>query len=125
LQIVQALAGYDHPLLDLDVDAMPGLTNRIREIRRAAKLTLDQLAERMGVDPSTVSRLEKGEVKISAEYLRALAAALGRHPLEFIGDPAEWARSDAEREALAVMRELDPEVARGWLAAGKHLRPRE
>ncbi len=110
--------------LELEVDAVPGLVNRIRELRKAAGLNQEQLAERMDVDRTTVSRLENGEQKITSEYLAALAAALDRNPIEFISDPADVARDEVEREALDLVRGMHPDAARTWLLTGKHLTPK-
>lgn len=50
---------------------------RVRDLREAASLTQEQVAERMGVAVSTVSRLERGVSGINTSRLPALATSLG------------------------------------------------
>lgn len=104
---------------------MPGIRNRIRELRKAAGLNQAQLAERMNVDRSAIVRLERGEQKITDEYLGWLAEALGRAPIEFISDPGDLARDEVEREALEMVRGMHPDAARQWLLTARHLRRKE
>ncbi len=49
---------------------------RLRQIRRARKLTLAQLSESSGVALSTLSKMELGQVSISYEKFVAVANAL-------------------------------------------------
>lgn len=55
---------------------MDGRPNRIRELRVRARLTQEELAERVGLSPSTVSRHENGSRNISpkdgASYRKVL-----------------------------------------------------
>lgn len=107
--------------LDLEVTAVPGLKNRFKELRESRDLTLEQLEERSGVSASTISRLENGKMKITAEYLQKLADVLGYHPAEFIADLGDVARTDRERLLLDLLRSIDPAAADAWIAAGRHL----
>ena len=49
---------------------------RIREVRRSRKVTQRQLADYLGVTPSYVSHIEKGERNVSAELLYKIARYL-------------------------------------------------
>lgn len=49
---------------------------RIAQLRRALRLTQARLAERVGLQPETISRLETGAAMPSIERLAAVAAAL-------------------------------------------------
>lgn len=49
---------------------------RLHRARRDAVLTQDQLAKRLGVSQSTVSKCERGERRIDVIELRAWCAAL-------------------------------------------------
>jgi transcriptional regulator with XRE-family HTH domain len=111
--------------LDLGGGSLPGIVNRIRELRKAAGVSQQVLADRMGVERTALVRLERGEQKITDEYLGLLASALGRAPIEFISDPGDIARDDIEREALDVLRGMDPAAARQWLLTARHLRRKE
>ncbi|MFC9860154.1 MULTISPECIES: helix-turn-helix domain-containing protein [unclassified Streptomyces] len=50
---------------------------RIRSLRQARGWSLDNLAERAFLSPSTLSRIETGHRRISLDQLMALARALG------------------------------------------------
>jgi transcriptional regulator with XRE-family HTH domain len=49
---------------------------RLRELRTARGLTLQQVAERASIDVSTLSRLESGKRRLALDHIPALAAAL-------------------------------------------------
>ncbi|NDZ80413.1 helix-turn-helix transcriptional regulator [Streptomyces sp. SID10853] len=50
---------------------------RIRGLRRARGWSLDNLAERAGISPSQLSRIETGHRRINLDQLAAIARALG------------------------------------------------
>jgi transcriptional regulator with XRE-family HTH domain len=50
---------------------------RLRELRMARGLTLQQVAGRASIDTSTLSRLESGKRRLALDHIPALAAALG------------------------------------------------
>jgi transcriptional regulator with XRE-family HTH domain len=83
--------------LELELDDVPGLKNRIKELRERRGLTLEALEARSGIDHSTLSRLENDRVRITTQHLRVLSEALDFHPAEFIVDLADAARTDQER----------------------------
>jgi transcriptional regulator with XRE-family HTH domain len=56
---------------------MPGVGDRIREMREARKLTQDQFAEKAGISKGFLSDLENGKRNVSSEYLLKIANALG------------------------------------------------
>lgn len=58
--------------------------NRIRELRQQAKLTMDQLAERVGTSNQQISKLELGKAKLTVEWMRRLAPALGCAPVDLM-----------------------------------------
>lgn len=52
------------------------ISDRIREARRAAKLTQDQLAERLGISSQAVQQWESGRAKPDLDRLPAVARVL-------------------------------------------------
>lgn len=50
---------------------------RVRELRTAQALTLDDLANRSGVSRAMISRIERGEASPTAQLLAKLCSALG------------------------------------------------
>ncbi|PRY89831.1 helix-turn-helix domain-containing protein [Mongoliibacter ruber] len=49
------------------------LADEIRKIRKANKLSQMELAEKMGIARSTISKIENGEFAFSVDYLIKLA----------------------------------------------------
>jgi transcriptional regulator with XRE-family HTH domain len=62
--------------------------NRIRQLRQARGYSLEALGAAMPsrLTPSTVSKLEKGAMALSADYILEIAAVLGVSPLEVLMD---------------------------------------
>ena len=58
---------------------------RLRELRTARGLTLQQVAERASIDLSTLSRLESGKRRLALDHIPALAAALGVSADQLLG----------------------------------------
>ena len=62
------------------------LTERIRELRRAKGLSLEQLAEAIGTSRQTVHRYETGVItNIPSEKIEAMARTLGTTPARLMG----------------------------------------
>ncbi|MFJ7589594.1 helix-turn-helix domain-containing protein [Streptomyces sp. NPDC097617] len=51
---------------------------RIRSLRKTRGWSLDNLAERAGISPSQLSRIETGHRRLSLDQLTAISAALGK-----------------------------------------------
>jgi antitoxin component HigA of HigAB toxin-antitoxin module len=60
--------------------------NRIRELREARGLTLEDLAHRVGTTNQQISHLELGKRQLTVEWLRRLAKALDCHPWAIVED---------------------------------------
>ena len=63
---------------------------RVREIRKAQKMSLETLAERAKISVSYLSRLERGEKDVTLENLASIAAALSVTPAELIDTSKAW-----------------------------------
>ena len=61
------------------------MENRIKELRRARGLTLQRLAEKAGTTNQQISRLERGERRLTTDWMERLASALGCSPVSLIG----------------------------------------
>ncbi len=73
---------------DGDLDVVAGVGSRLREVRRARRMTLADLAARTGLSASTLSRLENGRMRPTLEQLLPLAR-VHRVPLDdLVGAPA-------------------------------------
>jgi phage repressor protein C with HTH and peptisase S24 domain len=61
------------------------MENRIKELRRARGLTLQKLAKKAGTTNQQISRLERGERRLTTDWMERLAGALGCSPVSLIG----------------------------------------
>lgn len=73
--------------------------NRIEELRRAFGWTQQDLAERVGTDKVQISRLERGERRLSPLWQQRLSKALLCDPSELLKLPVQ---SKAAQELLAL-----------------------
>ena len=88
----------------------------IRAWRKHNKLTLEKLAERIGVTPGALSQLERGEVAYTQPMLEALAPELRCTPADLIMRPPDkdggimlvWSKIPAadQHRALEVLKAL-------------------
>jgi transcriptional regulator with XRE-family HTH domain len=63
------------------------MENRIKEWRLKRGYSMADLGTRLGgVDPSTVNKLEKGQRKLTQEWLKRFSEALDCTPFELMGD---------------------------------------
>ncbi|MBD5426431.1 MAG: helix-turn-helix transcriptional regulator [Treponema sp.] len=74
----------------------------LKHCRKLHKLTQEELAERLGITPPHLSRIENGKSFVTAELLDALCvifditpASLFLSPQEFTGDDSLFAKIDA------------------------------
>jgi transcriptional regulator with XRE-family HTH domain len=54
--------------------------NRIAEVRKARGMTQQELADQVGAHWITISKLERGIIKLTTEWMEKLARPLGVHP---------------------------------------------
>ena len=60
--------------------------NKIREFRKAAAMTQEQLAAMLGIDTAQISRLERGTASLTVDRLRQIARALDTTPAALVDD---------------------------------------
>lgn len=96
------------------------MANRIRELREARGLTLEQISERVETSVQQISRLERGDRRLTDEWMRKIARALGVPPAALLADSApddlQIAKNAEEATLLRFWRLLD-EPERRWIAA--------
>jgi transcriptional regulator with XRE-family HTH domain len=64
------------------------VTQKIRFLREQKKLRHEDMAERLGISPSTYQRLESGETKMDVERLKKIAEVLEVNPDDLLNsDP--------------------------------------
>lgn len=76
--------------------------NRLRELREAARLTRTQLAERVGVHPSTVGRWEDETMAFPDERKQHVAEVLGVSVAYLMGWDAPDSNGESENGAERV-----------------------
>ncbi len=108
------------------------LGRRVAQAREDAGMTQDGLGRAVELDRSAISRLEKGERKLSVPELVQIATALGRPLSYFVADPvpAVVSRRSDRVHAHATTRQLDVELEQfssdiRWLLEREFLPARE
>lgn len=101
-----------------------GPANRLREWRVAARLSQEELAEKVGSTGVSIGRYETGKRSLTIEMLEQFAAALDCKPADLLPDP-ESVLDDEERALLADLRELPAEHRRTLLDLAAALRLQE
>ncbi|MEU9098561.1 helix-turn-helix domain-containing protein [Streptomyces sp. NPDC048361] len=91
-----------------DIAALPGVAPRLRELRRRRGLILEAAAQRAGLSPAHLSRLETGARQPSLPMLLALARIYGTTVSELLGE------MPAEREPVIRAGRAAPREADGW-----------
>lgn len=89
---------------------------RLRQLRKERNLTQAELARQIGIQQSDLSRMEKGEYRVSLDNLVKILAALDLQIADFFADraPSEAAvqrpLSHEDMQLLHLLRELSPEA---------------
>jgi transcriptional regulator with XRE-family HTH domain len=87
------------------------MPNRIREVREAQRLSMEELAQRMGTSRQQVHKLEKGERKLTQEWMWRIASALEVNPVALL--PADFAATtglDPLEAAGYRVEEINPDM---------------
>lgn len=121
VQNVQASAPGPMLRLDLwDLGSL-GLQNRIRAVRKRRGMTLKKVSAAIGINHGTLSRLERGEMRLDDNYLDLIARALEVDPVELLTD-TPVARNETQAELFRTIAELPEDSAAALLAAAKAMR---
>lgn len=85
--------------------------NRIRELRKRAKMSQEDLGDLVGLSPGQVSHLENGVRNLTLEWMKRLAKALGVAVAELLADEDNPDRlADDERQIVNALRHADPQA---------------
>jgi transcriptional regulator with XRE-family HTH domain len=90
--------------------------NRLRRLRKQRDLTQADLARQIGIQQSDLSRMEKGEYRVSLDNLFKILSVFDLNISEFFGDqqgrpePARQPLSHRDMQILHLLRELGPEA---------------
>lgn len=80
--------------------------NRLREFREAAGLTQQQLADKVGAHWITISKLERGKMKLTTEWMERLARHLKIEPTALYQSEADTRLTAIEAKLDAIMAHL-------------------
>jgi transcriptional regulator with XRE-family HTH domain len=89
--------------------------SRLRKVRKERGLTQAELARQIGIQQSDLSRMEKGEYRVSLDNLFKILSAFDLQISEFFADhlersqPARQPLSYRDMQMLHMLRELSPE----------------
>ncbi len=101
---------------------------KIRKLRKERKLTQTELASRVGIQQSDLSRMEKGEYRVSLDTLVSILAELNVGIGEFFADGTEEAFSPRDIVLVREVNALDDESRReveSFISFKKSLEPEE
>lgn len=78
------------------------LGNSIRQSRKSLKFTLQTLANQVGADAGNLSRIERGELGVSENLLRKIAAALNTSPASLYAQSEATATQISSNNAIPL-----------------------
>lgn len=91
---------------------------RLKQIRKAKGLSQAEIADMIGVNQSTISKMENGDPGCTIDKFQAYAAALGVTLSELFADD----REAAESILVSAFRGLSADRQKGWLDMAKAVR---
>lgn len=108
---VRAASALSTPRLNfrISLDMLTDFQNRLREHREAKGITIEELAKQLDCSPSTISRLESGEMKMTDLWAPKLVEALGIVSVQLITGLNVVPKNEAEEDMLRAYQELDTE----------------
>lgn len=83
---------------------------KIRQLRKEHNLTQTELSSRIGIQQSDLSRMEKGEYRVSLDNLFKILTEFGLSIGEFFDELAEESISPRDLQLLRHFKELDEEA---------------
>ena len=85
---------------------------KIRQLRKTHNLTQTELSSRIGIQQSDLSRMEKGEYRVSLDNLFKILGEFGVSIGEFFDEIALESISPHDLQVLRNFKELDDEARR-------------
>lgn len=83
--------------------------NRIAELREHYRLSIRDLAEKLGWDHNRLHRLETGASRLDVETMRIIASKLGLKPSALLNDEdVELRASEQGQEILSLLQSVPP-----------------
>lgn len=76
-------------------DLYRAVGERVREARKGVNLTQDQLAQRVGLERSSITNIERGHQRVPLHVLYAIASALSEDPRKLIPEDTDISADSA------------------------------
>jgi len=99
---------------------LSGMANRIKELREQRGLTLQQVADAAGTSLQQIQRLENGHRRLTDDWMRRIAPALGVHPAALLLElpPQKHSFKEGVDDVLLLewWHTLDLPEQMGWIA---------
>lgn len=95
-------------------DQVSNVGTRLRRLRKERKLTQCELAAKIGIQQSDLSRMEKGEYRVSLDNLFKMLGVFGVKASDFFAEqqaaprPAPIPLNQNDMHVLQVLRNLSP-----------------
>ncbi len=99
------------------------MSNRIKELRRLRGLTQDGLGKRIGTGRSQIVKLERGERRLTVEWMRRLARALDCHPADLLAHESPLGAGSHGEVAEAQTSPEEERPLGGFHAPGARFAP--
>ncbi len=97
------------------LDDASSVGKRLRALRKQRRLTQSELARQIGIQQSDLSRMEKGEYRVSLDNLLKILGVFGVQIAEFFGEQSpernapQQPLSQSDMRVLHLLRRLSPE----------------
>lgn len=85
---------------------------KIRQLRKQHKLTQTELSSRIGIQQSDLSRMEKGEYRVSLDTLFRVLAEFHMSMGEFFDEVNRESVTPKDAQILRELKTLDPDSQR-------------
>ena len=96
-----------------NLQQVAAIGSRLRRLRKERHLTQAELARQIGIQQSDLSRMEKGEYRVSLDNLFKILTVFDLELSEFFGEQLERPKasplSQQDMKTLHLLRELSPE----------------
>ena len=99
------------------------LHTHLRAHRKARKLSLEHVANIIGVRQNTLSQWETGARGVDLSDLEKLAAVYDISPAALLMAPDDNPKADQMRAAADIAGRMDPDTLADWLRMGAKLAP--
>jgi transcriptional regulator with XRE-family HTH domain len=97
------------------VSQVADIGNRLRRLRRQRRLTQAELARQIGIQQSDLSRMEKGEYRVSLDNLFKILRVFDVEVTEFFNEqprrpePVRQPLTQVDMQTLHMLRQLSPQ----------------